>query len=79
MVVYCADEEDRSISLNVGTGIRAKNGKAFIYCELSYHDKKSGKEYNRTFPATKFDEVSNRFHALYNRFIPAAEIPSLFK
>lgn len=79
MIIYCVDDEERSISLNVGTGIRAKTNKAFIYCELSYYDKKSGKKYDRTFPATKFDEVSNRFHSLYNRFIPAAEIPSLFK
>lgn len=79
MVVYCADDEDRSISLNVGTGIRVKTNKAFIYCELSYHDKKSGKEYDRTFPATKFDEISKRFHSLYNRLIPSAEIPALFK
>ena len=79
MVVYCVDDEERSISLNIGTGTRAKTSKAFIYCELSYRDKKSGKAYDRTFPATKFDEISKRFYSLYSRLIPSAEIPALFK
>ncbi len=78
MIIHCADNEDRSMSLNVGTGTKWTTGKQYVYCELAYHDKKTGKCYNKVFPASKFDEVSNRFYALYNGIIPKAEIPGLF-
>lgn len=79
MIIHCSDNEKRSISLNVGIGTKVKTGKEYIYCELSYWDKKAGKYYNKVFPATRFDDVSKRFYALHNNAIPAAEIPSLFK
>jgi hypothetical protein len=79
MIIHCADDEKRSISLKVDTGTKWTTGKEYIYCELSYRDKKTNKSYNKVFPATKFDDISKRFYALYNNAIPAAEIPALFK
>lgn len=78
MIIHCANDENRSMSLNVSTGTKVKTGKEYIYCELSYHDKKNGKSYDKVFPATKFDEVSKRFYALYNGAVPASEVPAMF-
>lgn len=79
MIIHCADDEKRSISLNVGTGTKWTTGKEYIYCELSYYDKTARINYNKVFNATRFDEVSKRFYALYNGAIPKTEIPALFK
>jgi hypothetical protein len=79
MIIHSADDDKRTISLNVGTGTKHTTGKEYIYCELSYRDKKADKLYHKVFAPTRFDEISKRFYALYNGAIPAAEIPGLFK
>jgi hypothetical protein len=79
MVIHTADDKAKTLSLNIGTGTKLNSGKEYIYCELYYHNKKSGKSYDKVFPATKFDEVSRLFYTLYNNAIPAADIPGLFK
>jgi hypothetical protein len=79
MIIHCSDNERCSMSLNIGTGTKVTTGKEYIYCELSYRNKKNGKYYNKIFPAAKFDDASKQFYALYNNTIPTTEIPMLFK
>lgn len=74
MIVKSVNDDNKSLSLHIGTGTRINTGKEYIYCELSYHDKKAKKHYSKVFPSSKYDTAVNSFYLLSDERIKPHEV-----
>lgn len=60
--------------ISIGTGVRAKDGKEYIYCELTYSHNEKHIYFTKKFPAEKFHKVCRVYNAINNGLIPVDEI-----
>ena len=74
MIVKSVNDDNKSLSLHIGTGTRINTGKEYIYCELSYYDKKAKKYYNKAFSSSKYDAVVNSFCLLSDERIKPHDV-----
>lgn len=67
MQVYTVSEKDRQLHVAILTEVSPRTGKEVILVALHYWDIPAHRIYNKTFPASKYDQVKKAAYALYNR------------